>query len=124
MSEHTEFSDVAKWGAVIVGMVMAVPILAILATQAQAALLTLVVVGFLAWAGVRSGVLAKDEEGDQTTTDADPLATLQERYAAGELSEAEFEARLDKLLESDQRAEDADDLESAALERDAVFERE
>jgi uncharacterized membrane protein len=124
MSEHTEFSDVAKWGAIIVGMVMAVPILAILATQAQAALLTLVVVGFLAWAGVRSGVLAKDEEGDQTATDADPLATLQERYAAGELSEAEFERRLDKLLESDQRAEDADDLESAALERDAVFERE
>lgn len=87
-----------KWTAIIMGIIMAVPVSSILATQAPAALLALIVLGFTAWAGVRTGVLGRDE-----ATEADPLATLQERYAAGELTEAEFERRLDRLLDSDRR---------------------
>lgn len=47
--------------------------------------------------------------GDDETTDAttDPVTTLQERYAAGELGESEFETRLEHLIESNERAEDA-----------------
>lgn len=108
-----------KWTAIIMGIIMAVPVSAILATQAPAALLALIVLGFTAWAGVRTGVLGRDE-----ATEADPLATLQERYAAGELTEAEFERRLDRLLDSDRRAEDAEQLDSSAVEREPSLERE
>ena len=48
-------------------------------------------------------------------TEVDPVTKLQERYAAGELSEAEFEAKLERVIESNERAERAgvetDDLE-------------
>ncbi len=37
----------------------------------------------------------------------DPVTELQERYAAGELTDAEFEAKLDRLLAANRRAEDA-----------------
>ncbi len=42
------------------------------------------------------------------------MTTLQERYATGELSEAEFEAKLDRLIESNERADSAD-FETAEL---------
>jgi hypothetical protein len=44
------------------------------------------------------------------------LSTLQERYASGELSDAEFEDKVERLLESDR-----DDAQSH-LEEDSVFE--
>jgi len=37
-----------------------------------------------------------------TATEPDPLATLRERYATGEIDEAEFERRLDRLLETEE----------------------
>lgn len=39
-------------------------------------------------------------ESETAAAETDPVTTLQERYAAGELSEAEFEAKLDRLLEA------------------------
>ncbi|QSW98717.1 SHOCT domain-containing protein [Haloterrigena alkaliphila] len=57
-------------------------------------------------------------EGDADADHAaehDPVTRLQERYADGELSEAEFEAKLDRLIESNERADaagvDTDELE-------------
>jgi hypothetical protein len=41
------------------------------------------------------------EASDTEQAGADPLATLRERYARGELDDAEFERRLERLLESD-----------------------
>jgi len=42
------------------------------------------------------------EGGSRTGTDIDDaLATLRERYAAGEIDEAAFEARLERLLETE-----------------------
>ncbi|QKY21174.1 SHOCT domain-containing protein [Halolamina sp. CBA1230] len=43
----------------------------------------------------------EDEEGDADPERDDPVATLRERYARGELTEAEFERRLDQLLETE-----------------------
>jgi len=47
----------------------------------------------LRWWRLQSTATAPDE--------ADPLETLKERYAAGDLSDAEFETKLDALLDSD-----------------------
>ncbi len=49
---------------------------------------------------------------------SDPVTRLQERYADGELSEAEFEAKLDRLIESNERADTAGiETEELELER-------
>ncbi|WP_144798033.1 SHOCT domain-containing protein [Halorubrum depositum] len=45
---------------------------------------------------------ADGESGSTTATTDDPLATLRERYATGEIGEAEFERRLDRLLETEE----------------------
>lgn len=58
------------------------------------------------------------DEGDREQATADPLSTLQERYAAGEISEAEFERRLDRILETDEAAGAADPVEDLELERE------
>ncbi|WP_418285956.1 SHOCT domain-containing protein [Halorubrum sp. DTA46] len=47
-------------------------------------------------------------EESAVTTDADPLETLRERYATGEIGEEEFERRLDRLLETEDLADRAD----------------
>ncbi|WP_280588071.1 SHOCT domain-containing protein [Halorubrum sp. Boch-26] len=60
--------------------------------------------------------LAESEGSDgssATTTDEDPLTTLRERYATGEIGEEEFERRLDRLLET----EELDDRVAAAGDR-------
>ncbi|WP_049981615.1 SHOCT domain-containing protein [Halolamina rubra] len=36
----------------------------------------------------------------------DPIRTLKQRYAEGELTDAEFEERMDRLMESDTRTDD------------------
>ncbi|OVE86262.1 SHOCT domain-containing protein [Natronolimnobius baerhuensis] len=55
------------------------------------------------------------DDTDETEQAVDPVTQLQQRYAAGELSETEFERRLDHLVESNERAEragvDTDELE-------------
>jgi len=61
-------------------------------------------------------------EGDaetETESEADPVATLRERYARGELTEAEFERRLDTLLETEgtEQPTDRDRERSVVKER-------
>ncbi|MGQ3329575.1 MULTISPECIES: SHOCT domain-containing protein [Halorubrum] len=54
----------------------------------------------------------------------DPLATLRERYATGEIGEEEFERKLDRLLETEElagRVEDGPNRERER-ERDIEFE--
>ncbi|TYT60641.1 SHOCT domain-containing protein [Natrialba swarupiae] len=51
-------------------------------------------------------------------TAVDPVTKLQNRYAAGELSEAEFEAKLEWLIDANERAERAGiETEELELER-------
>jgi hypothetical protein len=61
-------------------------------------------------------VLAKDWGCGEDAT-ADPRTTLQECSATGELSEAEFEARLERILESDNAVERAVEGLEARAER-------
>ena len=62
------------------------------------------------WVSERGG--AGDVDGSsavsaEATVDADPVTTLQHRYAAGELTEDEFESRLDHLIDANERADRA-----------------
>lgn len=53
---------------------------------------------------------------------ADPLGTLRERYARGELSDDEFEQKLDRLVATDEIPEWA--VDDGEIDDDAVSERE
>jgi len=66
------------------------------------------------WAAADSGDVPSDSHDTGSADDA--LSTLQERYASGELSDAEFEDTVERLLESDR-----DDAPSH-LEEDSVLE--
>ncbi len=60
------------------------------------------------------------EDGDQKTDDTEhqePLDRLKQRYANGELSDGEFEERLDRLLDADRRAESTNVPASRRLEQ-------
>jgi uncharacterized membrane protein len=121
-----------KWIALIVGMILAVPILAILfpilivlIAEAPLVLVALAVlgVGFFGFVLTQYDVLPSSASADE---DVDPVSTLQEEYAAGEISDAEFERRLDRIIESDQKAAESDDIdrEQSVTDRDPSLERE
>ncbi|ELZ15028.1 hypothetical protein C478_05759 [Natrinema thermotolerans DSM 11552] len=101
---------------IIALLLLAGPIYAILATA------VIIVGGLLLWYLAEGGgdepavseSSASAAESDAAAAETDPVTTLQERYAAGELSDAEFEAKLDRLLAADERAADAD-VETADL---------
>lgn len=106
---------------IIALLLLAGPVYAIAATA------LLVVSGLGLW--YLSGRTGSDESADTdpkrtlentetAASDPDPVTTLQERYAAGELSEAEFEAKLDRLIASNERADTADvETDELSLER-------
>ncbi|NKE35043.1 SHOCT domain-containing protein [Natronococcus sp. JC468] len=75
----------------------------------------LVVSVFLVWY-LTERVGGADEPARESV---DPVTELQRRYAAGELSEAEFETKLERLLDADERAERANlETRELSLERD------
>ncbi|UIP00028.1 SHOCT domain-containing protein [Halobaculum sp. CBA1158] len=74
-----------------------------------------ILAGFALWVAVRWVRLRRStaaDAGESSTVsdpdDADPLVRLKRRYADGEISDEEFERRLDRLLDADSRAEHAD----------------
>mgnify|MGYP006274762639 FL=1 len=67
------------------------------------------------WRGKPKREDDEDEDEDEET----PLETLRRRYAEGELSEAQFERKLDQLLET----ETMEDAEEYAGRRDRERER-
>jgi TATA-binding protein-associated factor Taf7 len=56
-------------------------------------------------------------KNQENSDEPDPLDKLKQRYANDELSDAEFEARLDRLLDADRRAESANYTASDQLEQ-------
>jgi uncharacterized membrane protein len=64
-----------------------------------------------------------DGESASAATD-DPLATLRERYATGEIGEEEFERKLDRLLETEQLEDRVDDRSDRERDRDRDVEFE
>lgn len=71
---------------------------------------TVVVVGWLLLVpllALASDWLGEGDAADQEE-EPDPLAALRNRYVRGELTEAEFERRVERLLESEPGAGDGD----------------
>ncbi|ELZ42362.1 hypothetical protein C471_04965 [Halorubrum saccharovorum DSM 1137] len=67
-------------------------------------------------------VESEEEVESASSTDADPLVTLRERYASGEIDESEFERKLDRLLETEELADRAGDGPERERERDLELE--
>lgn len=78
---------------------------------------------FSLWVGVRWVRLRvyrsgrDSNEGADSDEERDPLDELKRRYASGELSDAEFEARLDGLLDADRRVEPTNEADARREER-------
>ena len=71
---------------------------------------------FLVWVLVRKVESAESEPTE--VEPVDPVTRLQDRYAAGEITEAEFEERLEALIEANERADRAGvETEELSLER-------
>lgn len=99
---------------IIAALLLADPIYAVAITA------LLVVSVFLTW------YLTQRVGGQQATTDEqeaadakrDPVTRLQNRYAAGEMTETEFEAALDRLIAANERATQAGmETEELSIER-------
>ncbi|SDK23115.1 SHOCT domain-containing protein [Natronorubrum texcoconense] len=88
---------------------------------ALAITLLFVVTSFLIWYLVERSETDESQDGAAVADSAperDPVTKLQERYAAGELSDEEFETKLDRLIDSNEQAEAAGiDTEELELER-------
>jgi len=54
----------------------------------------------------------RDRDRERTVDDEDPLATLRERYARGELTDEQFERKVERLLETE-TLEDIEDRHRA-----------
>lgn len=97
---------------IIAALLLADPIYAVAITA------LLVVSVFLTW--YLTNRVGTDGGTTDGTTDSerDPVTRLQERYAAGELSESEFEAALDRLIDANERAHRAGvETEELSIER-------
>jgi uncharacterized membrane protein len=96
--------SVAVLGVASVGWLLGLETVATVATVVGFVIVVPLVVQFgdrlLEWTGIR-------DEADGTEP-PDPMEELHERYVAGELSEAEFERRIERLLATEEpAAEDA-----------------
>ncbi|ELY86023.1 SHOCT domain-containing protein [Natrinema altunense] len=120
-------SPVGRTLVAIIASVIGVPTLVLgllgLADNAAAGLLfllmgvvTLTVAGQLTRGVVRQAASAGPEASPHETgtpdeSDERPVETLRRRYAAGEISDDEFERRLDRLLETERQSRSADERE-------------
>lgn len=93
------FGGVVAAVVAVVGWFLLVPVLAILFEDEQ----------------LRLGE-PSDPSAAESTKQKDPLETLRDRYARGDVSEAEFERRLERLLET----EDVEVPPDATLADDAI----
>jgi uncharacterized membrane protein len=84
--------------------------------------LALLVAGPILGGTVRNVLRAYADDDEEASTGEDPLEQLRDRYARGELSEAEFERKLERLLETE--GMEVPDGASERREREVVGERE
>jgi len=105
--------------AVIFGFVIVLQILEFFMTLAVTApvvagiaVFAIAFFAFLAWAAVRNETFETNRtDGEREGRESDPLTVLKQRYARGELSEAEFEQRLGTLLDTDDHVQTQSELE-------------
>lgn len=124
------------FGADLILLVVLLAAVGVMAWSNAAAVSLFVLAGFGGWIGIRwylrrsalpesENTRKRSERSPEAETESDPLEALKRRYAAGELSDDEFEEKLDRLLDSDRLAEsgqsareDADDEALSAIETD------
>jgi len=81
-----------------------------------------VVIAFVLGYGLTRQAAAAPEEANPAARrsrpddETDPVTTLQQRYAEGELTDEEFERRMERLMESDRGVDEKE-------EREPAFER-
>ncbi|MCU4741853.1 SHOCT domain-containing protein [Halobacteria archaeon AArc-m2/3/4] len=83
----------------------------------------LVVSVFLVWYLMQRTEAAEDRtraaDSEDETAALDPVTKLQHRYADGDLTEAEFEAKLEQVIDANERAERAGiETRELSLERE------
>lgn len=116
------FSGVENWWVVlIVGYAVVLPLAGILFGEDEEG---------EAWTGEQTGQRERAEQtqsepGRQdTTSDETPLESLRRRYAEGQLTDEQFERKLDRLLETE-TLEDVEEYgERASSERERELDRE
>lgn len=125
-SVDPNFRLIVRGAVAIVALIVSLPLAGILGGEAAAFLFsTALIVGIIAWIFNRQ---RSDEESGEEKPAADPLTTLQERYARGEISESEFEHRVERIIDSDHRAGrnggDADTpFDPGSTDREPIRER-
>jgi hypothetical protein len=104
---------------VIADVVIIVVLLFAGPTYAVAITALLVVSVFLTWYLTQRVGTTEGTTGDEADrSKSDPVTDLQRRYTAGDLSETEFEAALDRVIDANERAERAGiETEPLSLER-------
>lgn len=98
--------------------------IAVLATVAAAGLAVSLASGLVEQAeAAPSEANPAAREKAEPATEADPITTLQQRYAEGELTDAEFERRMEQLMESDAQSTRANRSRNAERTREREKER-
>lgn len=85
------------FGADIILVVVMLAVAGIVSGPVAVAVTALVLGVYGGWLGLRWRRLRDSEE----STQPNPLETLRDRYAAGKLSDEEFERRLDRLIDTE-----------------------
>jgi len=84
------------------------PIIVLTEASATLGFFALFMIAFFAYF-TAALVMDNDEESDEETiTTADPITELEQRYVRGELSDEEFEQRLDRIIETEDTVERLD----------------
>lgn len=128
MDDSIEGFESAETAKVVMAGVAAIVLGTVLATEAPVALTVLAVVVPLVWFVAQTDVVDGFGDSDSEAADGeDALDRLRRRYADGELSDDEFERRLDRLLETetleDAKTHRADAKRSTDRELDAELDR-
>lgn len=123
------------FGADLILLVVLLAAVGVMAWSSAAFVSLFVLAGFGGWIGIRwymrqtelvdsEKAQQRDERPQEAKANADPLETLKGRYAAGELSDDEFEEKLDRLLDSDRLAESGQSSREDANEELSAIETE
>lgn len=114
--------------AALLALVIGFPILTtfLLFGMLDGAVFAGALVGGLAFAFVAAGYLSDEVESDDESereSAPDPLDELRGRYARSELSDEEFERRVETLLETETRANAEDYVDGAVRETERARKR-
>lgn len=107
------------FGADIILVVVLLAVAGVVSRSVAVAVTALVLGVYGGWLGLRWRRLRDSEE----PTQPDPLETLRERYAAGELSDEEFERRLDRLIDTEREDRASVDEQSKVRSKERSKER-